>query len=251
MIKFFRNIRQTLIKENKTSNYFKYAIGEIALVVIGILIALQINNWNEQKKADQFELKMLAEIKKSIVKDNTYLQFILEERVKVIDSNCAVLKKMLKQNKIDSVEFNKNLLGIGFGFIFQYSDGAYEALKASGIDKVTNDSLRNELIQFYDFVGPRTTQLIDFHSNENYRQSERELSWEIFEYDVVSIGDIGLHIAPIRYKLDNYRDSRLLQYLQLRSTYAANGGIRIRNYIRDSDKLRSLLEKELNKREND
>ncbi len=47
MIKFFRNIRKTLLTEGKTSKYFKYAIGEIVLVVIGILIALQINNWNE------------------------------------------------------------------------------------------------------------------------------------------------------------------------------------------------------------
>ena len=50
MIKFFRRIRQQLLNENKTSKYFKYAIGEIVLVVIGILIALQINNWNEERK---------------------------------------------------------------------------------------------------------------------------------------------------------------------------------------------------------
>jgi len=49
MIKFFRKIRQNLLLENKTAMYFKYAIGEIILVVIGILIALRINNWNETK----------------------------------------------------------------------------------------------------------------------------------------------------------------------------------------------------------
>ena len=47
MIKFFRRIRYDLMEKNKTGKYFKYAIGEIILVVIGILIALQINNWNE------------------------------------------------------------------------------------------------------------------------------------------------------------------------------------------------------------
>jgi hypothetical protein len=51
MIKLFKKIRQNLLLENKTSKYFKYAIGEIVLVVIGILIALQINNWNENKKS--------------------------------------------------------------------------------------------------------------------------------------------------------------------------------------------------------
>jgi len=50
MIKFFRKIRQNLLLEGRTSKYFKYAVGEIILVVIGILIALSINNWNEIRK---------------------------------------------------------------------------------------------------------------------------------------------------------------------------------------------------------
>jgi hypothetical protein len=50
MINFFRKIRHKLMVKNKTATYFKYAIGEIVLVVIGILIALSINNWNESKK---------------------------------------------------------------------------------------------------------------------------------------------------------------------------------------------------------
>ena len=50
MIKFFRRIRYDLMEKNKTGKYLKYAIGEIVLVVIGILIALSINNWNENKK---------------------------------------------------------------------------------------------------------------------------------------------------------------------------------------------------------
>ena len=53
MIKFFRRIRQNLLMENKTGKYIKYAIGEIILVVIGILIALSINNWNENRKLDE------------------------------------------------------------------------------------------------------------------------------------------------------------------------------------------------------
>ena len=51
MIKFFRKIRYDLMEKNKTGKYFKYAIGEFLLVVIGILVALQINNWNENKQA--------------------------------------------------------------------------------------------------------------------------------------------------------------------------------------------------------
>ncbi|MFH4968053.1 DUF6090 family protein [Gaetbulibacter sp. M240] len=62
MIKFFRKIRYKLIEKNKTGKYLKYAIGEIFLVVIGILIALSINNWNEQRKAQQSEIELLNRI---------------------------------------------------------------------------------------------------------------------------------------------------------------------------------------------
>ena len=57
MIKFFRYIRNTLVKDGKTTKYLKYAIGEIVLVVIGILIALSINNWNETQKLELRNLK--------------------------------------------------------------------------------------------------------------------------------------------------------------------------------------------------
>lgn len=66
MIKFFRHIRQTMIKENRVSKYMLYAIGEIVLVVIGILIALQINNWNEGRKQDaqlnQYRSSLIGEL---------------------------------------------------------------------------------------------------------------------------------------------------------------------------------------------
>jgi len=66
MIKLFRNIRKNLLKEGKTANYLKYAIGEIVLVVIGILLALQINNWNENRKLQKEELKLLHDIKANL-----------------------------------------------------------------------------------------------------------------------------------------------------------------------------------------
>ena len=69
MIKFFRYIRKDLMEQNKTSKYFKYAIGEIFLVVIGILIALQINNWNEKRKNENKITTVLKEIQKDLEED--------------------------------------------------------------------------------------------------------------------------------------------------------------------------------------
>ena len=62
MIKFFRKIRQNLLSEGKTRKYLKYAIGEIIHVVIGILIALQINNWNNNMQQDKLERKYLTKL---------------------------------------------------------------------------------------------------------------------------------------------------------------------------------------------
>ena len=82
MIKFFRKIRQKMLTENKFSKYLLYAIGEIILVVIGILIALQINNWNEDKKNRELE------------------KYMLENLVENLEQNCDRLK-----SRIQSISF--------------------------------------------------------------------------------------------------------------------------------------------------
>lgn len=77
MIKFFRNIRKKLLAEGKTSNYLKYAIGEIILVVIGILIALQINNWNEERKinlkADLYKNKIIKDLETDLMNIDSFV----------------------------------------------------------------------------------------------------------------------------------------------------------------------------------
>ncbi len=80
MIKFFRHIRKDLMEKNKTGKYLKYAIGEIVLVVIGILIALQINNWNENQKLEtktqDYYVQLLDDLNNDIVSaENTIKEF--------------------------------------------------------------------------------------------------------------------------------------------------------------------------------
>jgi sensor domain CHASE-containing protein len=74
MIKFFRKIRQKMLTESKFSKYLLYAIGEIVLVVIGILIALQINNWNENKKLEELKQVYYQQLLKDLNKDKEYLK---------------------------------------------------------------------------------------------------------------------------------------------------------------------------------
>ena len=81
MIKFFRRIRQQFLTENKTGKYFKYAIGEIILVVIGILIALQINNNNDLRKERVKEIHYLKNIKQDLIFNNQELFKVITGRI--------------------------------------------------------------------------------------------------------------------------------------------------------------------------
>jgi hypothetical protein len=90
MIKFFRTIRKNFLKEGKTINYFKYAIGEIVLVVVGILIALQINNWNENRKSKKEFNFGITEF---------YKQFLID----VYGYNSLVDRYTYQVSKMDSI----------------------------------------------------------------------------------------------------------------------------------------------------
>ncbi|NNC62889.1 MAG: hypothetical protein HKO11_11175, partial [Eudoraea sp.] len=78
MFRFFRQIRQQLLGDGKNTKYLKYALGEIILVVIGILLALQINNWNEDRKSRNFEVEMLQQIRVNLLQDRIALSQIAE-----------------------------------------------------------------------------------------------------------------------------------------------------------------------------
>ena len=77
MIKLFRKIRQSLLVQGKLASYFKYALGEIVLVMIGILLALQVNNWNENRKLQNLESDFLEKIHQEFKNNKAQLEFIL------------------------------------------------------------------------------------------------------------------------------------------------------------------------------
>ena len=100
MIKFFRKIRQNLVLEGKTGKYFKYAIGEIILVVIGILIALQINNLNEERKLRANEQALLLQLKQEFESNLNQLNQKIEMREIMISSAQKLLKMIDDKNQM-------------------------------------------------------------------------------------------------------------------------------------------------------
>ena len=102
MIQFFRHIRQQLLVENKTGKYLKYAIGEIVLVVVGILIALSINTWKEQRNNLEKEKYYLTSIKSSIQLSQSELNRVIND-AQHISSSADTLFMLLAHKKYDQL----------------------------------------------------------------------------------------------------------------------------------------------------
>jgi len=147
MIKFFRKIRHKLLTENKFSKYLLYAIGEIILVVIGILIALQVNNFNENQKLESIKQNYFKQIIIDLEQQNKYLldqKAFLESNISLYDSYVDDFKNadwstteiLQELSKLNSQ--TKTLI---------LSSNTLETLKQTGEIKLIPVSLRNELIE--------------------------------------------------------------------------------------------------------
>ncbi len=148
MIKFFRNIRKKMIEQKRVRNYFLYAIGEIFLVVIGILIALQINNWNEEKKSSKFESEILKLISQNLERDSVMISIELKKALTATALTDRVLKAAKEKSYNDSIPF---WLGKIITFErFQSQSSGYEVLKSKGFDVIKSKNLQTDLISYYD-----------------------------------------------------------------------------------------------------
>jgi hypothetical protein len=152
MINFFRKIRKKLADDNKPLKYARYAIGEIVLVVIGILIALSINNWNEDRK-DQLRLmnhyvELLNELNNDI--DNLKLAI---ENVRKINNQTFEISEFINfsQSKIDTTKIVDALFGAEPYAFFSISNSVYTTLLSNGdIQLIENEQLKNALSIYHD-----------------------------------------------------------------------------------------------------
>jgi hypothetical protein len=148
MLRFFRQIRQKLITDNKFSKYLLYAVGEILLVVIGILIALQINTWNENRQSRAVELKTLKELRADLIQT---LEDIRSDSINfrnIIRSNNIVLKHMDEE-----LPYHDSLLShfsrMNPFQTFSINHTTFDNIRRNGSSTITNDSIRLGVAEFY------------------------------------------------------------------------------------------------------
>jgi hypothetical protein len=154
MIKFFRKIRQKLLSENKFSKYLIYAIGEIILVVIGIMMALTINEWKNEKRIQSEEKATLQKLTQDLKSDNgRYLkniEFYTKRNDYLVGAKNIIIKtSLLSDNEIKEV---MSYGGAVHKDLNPRKTTYNEMLNSGRIYNLSNDSLVNSILEYYQYL---------------------------------------------------------------------------------------------------
>jgi len=197
MLKIFRNIRRKLLSENRSSKYTLYAIGEIFLVVVGILIALQINNWNESKQEDAITQKYYEGFISDLEKDKTQLDTLINVRKKQ-SMSANILLGMIESKEYDLDEFYNH-----YYFLFPFyrfipnSNTLEEVLNSSHLRFIKDDNIKNRLLNLRSSY--KSIQLNEEHVYEDravYLYSDLTLNH--IEFNGLFIADSGFDVIKKR-----------------------------------------------------
>lgn len=175
MIKFFRRIRQRLLSESKFRKYLIYAIGEIILVVIGILIALQVSNWNQQREAGEKEQLLLEALHNEFLENKDQLERV----IRVHEQAKASTQSVISLFPIDPVTIDLDSLSqISKGWAnwntFNPSQGVIRSLvNTSSFELISDPELRILLVSWEDVLADyQEEEDLALHILENHLLSE-------------------------------------------------------------------------------
>lgn len=177
MINLFRNVRHKLAGDNRPIKYARYAIGEIILVVIGILIALQINTWNNNRMNKQKENLLLAELHSEFIGNKLQLDSILFIHKRSMISSAYLLSRLpikkIEDENLDSLSYH--IWWSGWYSTFDPSKGVTNSImNSNSFDLISNDELRKLLISWNDV-------LLDYQEEEQLARENYNFHLKPFE----------------------------------------------------------------------
>lgn len=249
MIKFFRHIRKKLLTENKIGDYLIYALGEIILVVIGILIALQVNNWNLQNKINKEEQIYLSALIENVDQDISELQWLIRN-----DSLSLIANKiLLSAFENDSIRRDKSALQFNFiqtSFINSFSPNqpVFNQLTSTAkLNYISNDSIKNQIQEYYDGVeflvrmdSKNDNVLIDLGiSIMKYSDGNSMLQSTIPEFARLELDDFDNSIFYKNLESEEVKDFASL--ISLRQTLLTIKDFQYRRVLKEGNSLRNNI----------
>lgn len=148
MLKLFRRIRKKLIDKGNLKRYLIYSFGEILLVVVGILLAFQVNNWNEERKAGIKEVQILKGLESNLNNNIESIQQNIDEQNSVIRGIERLISHLQNPNSNDSLI--RYYQDASFLEHIELSSSTYESLKSSGFEVIGNENIKNKIIELFE-----------------------------------------------------------------------------------------------------
>ncbi len=223
----FKNIRRKLAAQNRAMAYMRYAIGEILLVVIGILIALQINNWNEQRKENAKIQTYLKSMLVDLNNDINRFDLIINASNKQIRANSSVFRNKNYQTlPIDSI-----VLTISSYFNdYKIYDQTFQKIKNSGLaDQLGSKQLNDAINNYYTIDLYRFNTFIDYDQNSTLKDDEFWFDNDNYE--------INPPFASIQKMNLPYKENEKTRKLALNKKIESNLG---RNHLRNNIARKTL-----------
>ena len=246
MINFFRKIRKQLSDDGSSLKYLRYAIGEIVLVVVGILIALGINNWNEHRKERIEEQKVLAELLTSL--EHNYNRMVADS-VNRSDWNRSseFVIRSLEQGLPYSDTMNihyQNARKPGTNLSLSYA--GYESLKNVGYEIITSDTLRKTIVELFELTHRNLLEEMEYFEAfqpDRQAQIDRLFSYEVDKFDPNDPFAVPIH--PNNYAALQ-QDSMYLP--MIKSVLVQRNVISVLLYdnLRETERVSSMIRMQLN-----
>jgi hypothetical protein len=219
------------------------------LITVGILVALAIGNWAEEKEFEKYEILMLNQILTSLTESRATIDTFLLPRLSRKEEAIANLLRLSATNtEVTDDVIMQSIENMNSDFFFTYNSGAYEALKSSGIDKLSDPQLRSELITFYDAFLPTWKEFIDKKNDQNEPQI-MERRFEVLSPKVVESGVDSHEIYPMIIVDDVLHHVAFLEIVFLQREKATNQRFRLGAITERIDDMILSIEEFLSQRQ--